>query len=344
MTLLDITDYTLDLPDGTRLLDGVSLSVASGRDRRPRRRIGLRQVAHRQLGDRPAAPRRDHRRHRPARRARGARRAGRRAARAPAIERRHGLPGPARGHQPDAHHRRPPHRDAPARATAGRGPTPRRVPSSCCGRCACPRPEDHLRQYPHELSGGMLQRVMIAGALTSSPRLLICDEPTTALDVTTQAEIIAVLAEQRADPGHGHALHHARPQPRRLDLRPGLRDERGPDRGGGRRPSGVPQPAGRLHASARRGDADDRSARRSAQARAPDARPPRRCVSHPRSSRLTGVDPTSPCSTCDPSRRRTTGTASRRCTPSWTRRSRSRAAPRSPWWGSPGRASRRSHG
>ncbi|MFK4837394.1 dipeptide ABC transporter ATP-binding protein [Microbacterium sp. ZW T2_14] len=61
-----------------------------------------------------------------------------------------------------------------------------------------PRPEEHLRQYPHEFSGGMLQRVMIAGALTTSPRLLVCDEPTTALDVTTQAEIIGVLSEQRA--------------------------------------------------------------------------------------------------------------------------------------------------
>jgi peptide/nickel transport system ATP-binding protein len=66
-----------------------------------------------------------------------------------------------------------------------------------------PRPEDHLRQYPHEFSGGMLQRVMIAGALTTSPRLLVCDEPTTALDVTTQAEIIGVLTEQRASRGMG---------------------------------------------------------------------------------------------------------------------------------------------
>ena len=79
----------------------------------------------------------------------------------------------------------------------------RRAPSSCCAAVRLPRPEDHLRQYPHELSGGMLQRVMIAGALTSSPRLLICDEPTTALDVTTQAEIIAVLGEQRATRGMG---------------------------------------------------------------------------------------------------------------------------------------------
>ncbi|MDQ7879635.1 ABC transporter ATP-binding protein [Microbacterium sp. QXD-8] len=66
-----------------------------------------------------------------------------------------------------------------------------------------PRPEEHLRQYPHEFSGGMLQRVMIAGALTTSPRLLVCDEPTTALDVTTQAEIIGVLSEQRARRGMG---------------------------------------------------------------------------------------------------------------------------------------------
>ena len=66
-----------------------------------------------------------------------------------------------------------------------------------------PRPEDHLGQFPHEFSGGMLQRVMIAGALTSAPKLLICDEPTTALDVTTQAEIIEVLREQRAARGMG---------------------------------------------------------------------------------------------------------------------------------------------
>jgi peptide/nickel transport system ATP-binding protein len=66
-----------------------------------------------------------------------------------------------------------------------------------------PRPDEHLGQFPHEFSGGMLQRVMIAGALTSTPKLLICDEPTTALDVTTQAGIIEVLAEQRAERGMG---------------------------------------------------------------------------------------------------------------------------------------------
>ena len=62
-------------------------------------------------------------------------------------------------------------------------------------------PERRYRAYPHELSGGMCQRVMIAIATASSPRLMLADEPTTALDVTTQAQILKLLGQMRAEEG-----------------------------------------------------------------------------------------------------------------------------------------------
>lgn len=68
-------------------------------------------------------------------------------------------------------------------------------------RVGIPDPDRTFRAYPHEISGGMAQRVLIAGAVASRPRLLIADEPTTALDVTVQAEVLDLLRELQKESG-----------------------------------------------------------------------------------------------------------------------------------------------
>jgi dipeptide transport system ATP-binding protein len=69
-----------------------------------------------------------------------------------------------------------------------------------------PDPEKRLSAFPHQMSGGMNQRVMIAMAIACRPKLLIADEPTTALDVTIQAQILDLLANLRKETGMGLVL------------------------------------------------------------------------------------------------------------------------------------------
>ncbi|MDT0141630.1 ABC transporter ATP-binding protein [Microbacterium sp. PRC9] len=200
--LLGIRDLTLDLPDGTRLLHGISLSVAagetvglvgesgSGKSLTARTVLGLVPDRSTTTGEVVLDG------------------AGVLTAAAPELRqlRRHGaamiFQDPRAGINPvrtigD-------HLTEALRLAEGWSTDAARARAvELLEAVRLPRPEDHLRQFPHEFSGGMLQRVMIAGALTTSPKLLVCDEPTTALDVTTQAEIIGVLTEQRASRGMG---------------------------------------------------------------------------------------------------------------------------------------------
>ena len=125
-----------------------------------------------------------------------------------------------------------------------------------------PDPEYKINAYPSQMSGGQQQRVMIAMAIACEPKLLIADEPTTALDVTIQKQILDLIARAAEEAPDVGAVHHARPRGRRRDRRLRRRDAQRRDPRAGPGEARVRGSAGPVHegaaASAGRGSTGGR--------------------------------------------------------------------------------------